>query len=243
MLQRRVDGIVFFTYNNSKAHMDYFGKLIGNTPFVLMDESREDLDVNLVATNGYGGIKEAVRYFIDCGHSRIGCLYGKTEAGSNRYYGYIDALKESGFEVRAEYVRQCDFSIESGYEAGKKLLALEKRPSAVICVADSIAVGFLKCMIESGIRVPEEMEVMGFDNIGMSMVISPQLSTISQNFEMLSKQAIHILMEVIDEPNKMRAWKKELIKGEIIFRQSTKQPGTVILSDEECTDMLEKKRK
>jgi DNA-binding LacI/PurR family transcriptional regulator len=87
------------------------------------------------------------------------------------------------------------------------------------------------------------MEVMGFDNIGMSMVISPQLSTISQNFEMLSKQAIHILMEVIDEPNKMRAWKKELIKGEIIFRQSTKQPGTVILSDEECTDMLEKKRK
>lgn len=223
MMQRRIDGILHFTYNNSKAHIDQIMKITKDVPFILMDESSDNLHVNQVVTDGYSGVMEAVDYLVKEGHTKIACACSKTKSGSRRLEGYLDAMKKHGLPVPDGFVQPSGFTVEDGADAARRFLALRDRPAVIICVADSIAVGLMNTLIAAGVRVPGQIEVIGFNNSELSTIVSPGLSTIGQNMPELSEQAVRMLMELIESGNKNKNANIVKVKAELVLRGSTRQ--------------------
>lgn len=221
MMQRRIDGVFFFTYNNGKEHIKEILEITKKTPFILMDEPTDDLPVNQVVTNGYAGVRDAVEYLIGKGHTKIACICSKMESASKRFEGYRDAMQQNGLPIRKEFVLSAGFTLDDGKQAAEQLLQLEEKPSVVVCSADAVAVGMMSKLIKNGVRVPEDIEILGFNNGDLADVVSPPLSTIGQNMPELSRQAVKMMMELINEPD-MNYTNIVKIPAELVLRDSTK---------------------
>lgn len=222
LLHRRIDGIIFFTYNNGKEHAGFLHKMAQQLPFVLMDESKDELPVSQVVTNGYKGMKEAVQYLINKGHRRIGCLSSYKESGQRRVQGYLDTLQENGIEVDPNIICPCGYRLQDGIEAAQHYAALEDRPTAVVAVADFMAIGLIKHLHTLGINVPNDIEVIGFDNIDLAFIMEPTLTTVAQQIDVLADEAVNLIMDKINNPERKTEIKKVIIDGRLIFRQTTK---------------------
>lgn len=222
VMQHKVDGVLLFTYNNSRRHIEDILTITNDVPLILMDESLEDLPVNQVVTNGYEGMREATNYLIKKGHKHIVCVGSNTEAATKRTQGYMAAIKEAGLVVEQGDVLHSGFNIVDGGSIAKQLLERKKRPSAVVCVSDSIAVGLINELKTFGISIPDDIEVIGFNNIEISTVVTPKLSTISQKMSEISEHAVAMLMELIDNPKKRSYVSTVRIEPELVLRDSTK---------------------
>lgn len=223
MIGRSVDGILYFTYNNSRMHIDEILSLTNEKklPFILMDEPTEELQANQVITNGYAGMMGATEYLIKKGHTKIACACSRTEAASKRTQGYEDALKKHGIHLNKSYAVRSGFGIEDGEDAGRRILQIEDRPTAVVCVADSIAVGMMRQLIASGVRVPEDMEIIGFNGSELATIVTPQLSSVAQNMPELSAQAVRLMMDMIATPKKSKTVSIIKVEAALELRQST----------------------
>lgn len=222
LLQRKTDGILFFTYNNSKEHIDFYTSISKNIPFILMDESLDGIEISQVVVNGYAGVKNAVNHLIAKGHKKIACLSSKYEAGKKRFYGYTDALLDNKIPLNKDYIVEAGYSTEEGYKSALQLLKLKERPTAIVAVADSMAIGAIKAMADKNIQVPEEIEVIGFDNIEWATIVTPTLSTVNQKLDEIAQSAVDMLVDKISHPSKVREVSKKFINCELILRQSTK---------------------
>jgi len=220
MMRRRVDGVLYFTYNNSREHIDEMHAITGKLPFILMDEA-DELNVHQVVTDGYNGVMSAVDYLVSKGHKKIGCVRSNTEVAVKRFQGYVDGMKANGLKVNDEFVICSGFDVDESAAAAVELLDMEDRPTALICVADSMAVGVMKTLSGGGIDVPEDMEVMGFNNSEMSTLVTPALSTIGQNMPELAERAVGLMMELIDKPGNVKDAVVIKVDAELILRETT----------------------
>jgi DNA-binding LacI/PurR family transcriptional regulator len=223
LLRRQIDGIILFTHNDDKEQAVYFNNLAKKLPLVLFDEGNDKLYVSQISTNGYKGIKEAMQHLIDRGHKRIGCLVTAKGTAKRRLQGYIDVLMENGIEFDPKLVYYSSFQVQESILAAKYYAYLENRPTAVVAFADYLAIGIMKYFGDIGINVPNDMEVIGFDGIDLTKIITPELTTIAQPIEVLASEMISILMEKINNTEKIGEVKKIVIDGELIIRNSTKQ--------------------
>jgi LacI family transcriptional regulator len=123
---------------------------------------------------------QAVAHLHELGHERIATISGPlwTRPGTDRLAGYRETLERLGVEVHEDYVREGDFYDESGYEATKQLLALEAPPTAIFAASDLMAAGALRAAHELGVNVPEELAVVGFDDIEPASLLTPPLTTV-----------------------------------------------------------------
>jgi DNA-binding LacI/PurR family transcriptional regulator len=222
LLRRKIDGIFLFTHNHNKEQAAFFNKLAKHLPLVLFDEGNDDLIVSQISTNGYKGVKEAVQFLIDRGHKRIGCLITEIGTAKRRLQGYKDALEENGIEQNPELIYGCGFQIQDSYQAAKYYASLKNRPTAIIALADYLAIGIIKYFVDIGINVPADMEVIGFDGIDFASIINPELTTIEQPISLLAHKMISLLMDKINNPEKIGEIKKIIIDGHLIIRKSTK---------------------
>ena len=222
MMQRRVDGIIFFTYNNTRRHVDSILSIARDVPFILMDESSDELNVNQVVTNGYAGTRDAVEYLIGKGHSRIAFVRADAEAGTKRFEGYCVAMKAHGLDLIDEYIFSSGFDIEDGAKVGERIMALKERPTAVVCIADSIAAGLVRALVAGGVHIPSEMEILGFNNSEVATIITPQLSSIGQNMRELSRQSVQLIMDLIENPDRRKHVNIIKIETELVLRQTTR---------------------
>lgn len=221
LVSRQIDGIIFFTYNGEKKNMKFLEELSRKVPCIFMDPVNSDLSVSQVITDGFKGVKEAVEYLLKKGYKRIGCIKGPSRFAVTieRVNGYKAALKEQNIPIEDKLIYEGDFHMESGFKAGEYFLNLAQRPDGIVAVTDVMAIGALKYFQYAGVNVPQQIGVVGFDNISLCTLVNPPLTTISQPFNELGDEAVKLLMKKIKNPRSRN--KQIVLDGKLIIRRST----------------------
>ncbi|MNP02584.1 HTH-type transcriptional repressor PurR [compost metagenome] len=196
---RGVDGVVVVL---SDYEDPYFIELLdSDIPCVVLDY--ETSQAHTVYSDNLEGSFQAVEYLHSLGHRRIAHISGgmNTFAGTKRAQGYELAMAKLKLEQRDSYVVHSGyFSIESGYAAMMELLDVEDIPTAVFAAGDHLALGAMIAAKERGLRIPEDLSILGFDNIDLSQYITPALTTIGQDATLMGSEAAQMLIRSIDDP-------------------------------------------
>lgn len=168
-------------------------------PFILVGRHVDDR-VRYVDADNVGGARMAVEHLIRLGHRRIGTITGPlaTPAGADRLIGYKRALEASRIAVEEDLVIEGDFTKGSGATGMQQLLPA--RPSAVFCASDSMAIGALETIREAGLRVPDDIALVGFDDVPVATAVEPALTTVRQPIEGLGTMAADLLLNLLENP-------------------------------------------
>jgi LacI family transcriptional regulator len=168
-------------------------------PFILIGRHRDERERYVDADN-QGGAYMAVEHLIRLGHRRIGAITGPlgTPAGADRLLGYRLALEASRVPVQEELVVEGDFTKSSGVTGMQRLLPAH--PSAVFCASDSMAIGALETVRDAGLRVPDDIALIGFDDVPVATAVEPALTTVRQPIEGLGTMAAELLLNWLENP-------------------------------------------
>lgn len=222
---KQVDGIVFITTNNSVEHLQ---RLTNNgIPFVIIDRDLHLADTDVILVDNFTGGYEATQYLISLGHRCIACIAGPSllTPSADRVGGYKKALQEAGIEVTPEFIVTGDFQFEGGENGMKQLLSLKKRPTAVFACNDLMALGAMRALREAGLAIPQDMSLIGFDDIALTSVVSPSLTTIAQPIQEIARLSLQLLIDRIHEKMTVNSPKKIVLPTTLVIRESCKQIG------------------
>jgi LacI family transcriptional regulator, purine nucleotide synthesis repressor len=215
----RFDGIIIMSQMDSDNAFIY--KVVEKSiPLVILNrESNIDSAVNILAAEKEGAYS-ALKYLVQNGHKDIAILEGKEGFIStvNRKDGYLQALIENKIEIRQEYMVGGNYDIESGYQGMRKLLSLPNVPTAVFCSNDNMAVGAAKAVQESGLKVPENISIIGFDNSEFCKYVTPALTTVKKPIREMSTEGAGRLMDML-EGNEVKG-ERIYISTELVIRES-----------------------
>jgi LacI family transcriptional regulator len=169
---------------------------------------------------------EITEHLIQLGHSRIGFLWGGKSHGSSweRYKGYEEALHEYGFTLDPELVVEGDYSFDDGFRGARRLFALADRPTAIFGSNDEIAAGVLAAAKSSGMNVPYDLSIAGFEDSPFSKQSWPALTTAKQATQEIARHAAHRLLQEIREHAPSRPLPNEGFSPELVVRGSTAPP-------------------
>ena len=167
-------------------------------PLVAVDPHPEDTEFpSVIATNRIGALA-AMEYLIKLGHRRIGFIGGRTDLQSalRRFQGYKDGLRQADLPVAQELIQPGDYTHECGYIGAQKLLGIANPPTAIFAANDQSAMGVIHAALEAGLRVPEDLSVMGFDNIPEASYIGGGLTTVDQFIDKMGYLAVQMLVDL-----------------------------------------------
>jgi len=220
MFSARLDGIILTPPFSDMAPLIKLLKRL-TIPVVLMGAASSMRDVPSVVSNDQEASYEMCRYLISIGHSDIAFIKGHPDhASSNqRLRGYQHALTEAGIELQDQYIQQGNFTFESGEDCARRLLSLDKPPTAIFASNDYMAAGIVKVSNQKGISIPNQLTVTGFDNAPASRYIWPSLTTIKQPITEMAVEATRILIRSIRR--KPIESLSVTIKDELIVRESS----------------------
>ncbi len=170
-----------------------------SAPVVAVDPNNESPDCPSVISTNHAGALAAMDYLIGLGHRRIGCIGGRPDlvSADRRLKGYLDALTQAEIPSDPALIEAGDFSIETGRLCAHSLLALPKPPTAIFATNDQSAMGVMEAAREAGLRIPEDLSVVGFDNIPEAAYINPSLTTIDQFIDCMGSVATEMLIDLI----------------------------------------------
>ncbi len=195
MREKQVDGIMMMSHTVAPEMLEYIQN--NNLPAVLVASSLRHPTIASVSINNRAAAYDAVAYLIALGHTRVAMVSGPARdqsGGVDRLNGYRDAMGEHGLPVLENYVQMgTDYTYRTGYEKMKRLLMLEHPPTGVFLAGDYMAIGGLKAADELGIRVPEHVAVVGFDNLAVSEYYAPSLTTVNQPRYQMGQEAMRLL--------------------------------------------------
>lgn len=171
-----------------------------NFPVVLINRSVKKNHVNYVGVDNHKGAYLAVEHLIKKGYRSIGIITGKTSVstGTERLQGYRKALRDHGLKINRNHVAQGSFTKEHGKKAALKMLALKKRPEAIFAASDHIALGVMDAAGESGLDIPEDLALVGFDDTNFSSNAKIRLTTVSQRKYEMGERGVQILIDLIE---------------------------------------------
>ena len=192
---KQVDGIVFIATGGEKQIVDLLSEI--GIPFVMADRQIENADVDMVLVDNFGGGHRATSYLLSLGHRRIGCITGPHDAtpSADRVRGYRAAMRDCGLDKIEDLIVPGDFRHDGGEKAMLQLLDLADPPTAVFACNDLMAIGALSALWSRGFRVPENMSLIGFDDIPEARLTIPPLTTMAQPIAEIGKQATEMLLE------------------------------------------------
>jgi LacI family transcriptional regulator len=219
-MARRVDGIIVAPCGTDPAIFEEINKK--HVPVILVDRFYEGSDLPYVTTNNYSGGVEAVNSLIRNGHRNIACIQGvKTSApNKKRIAGYKAAMTDAGLEDNILVVGN-EFSLQNGYLETKLLLNRSPRPTAMFTLSNTIALGAIKAIREAGMKIPEDISLIAFDNNIYMDFLTPPISRISQPVEDMAKLAVKLLFESIESHNRVNT--KLELAPDFISRESVKK--------------------
>jgi len=217
--KKQVDGIIFVATGDSPNSLHLLEK--HRMPFVLVDREVKDFSSNTVVTDNYQGGLIATEHAIELGHTNIAFITGPSNVtpSAQRKLGYYDALKNNGIQYRDELSYKGDFHPESGRLAAHHFLGTKNPPTAIIASNDLEAIGVIRGVYECGKRVPEDITVIGFDNIELSSYVTPRLTTIDQPKIKIAESAMKLLINTISKDGEDSP--KVCLKTSLVIRESS----------------------
>ncbi|HFD4025233.1 TPA: substrate-binding domain-containing protein [Vibrio parahaemolyticus] len=200
LLQKRVDGLILMCSSLEGERIDVFERY-PDIPVVVMDWGPMLFTSDKIQDNSLRGGYLAAKYLIDCGHTEIGCITGPLikHQAQMRYEGYKRAMNEAGLEFNANWIIESDFECEGGYQAFKKMAERGKLPSSIFVSNDMMAMGVINAANELGIKVPDDLSIIGYDDIHIAKFMSPSLTTIHQPKYRLGQAAVETLVRRLDD--------------------------------------------
>lgn len=221
--RRKADGIVAAAVASAEEAAVVRASRI--LPVVTLDCVVEG--VASVLADNIGGSELATGHLLALGHRRIGHLAGAQDSavGRQRFEGYRRALERSGIGFRPELVREVGFSFERGYSGVDELFSATPPPTALFCANDAVALGAMKRLRERRVRVPQDVSIVGFDDIETARQSEPPLTTISVPKRDISKAAVEYLMRTMKGPSRSRAAENIVVPCQLVERESCSPPG------------------
>jgi LacI family transcriptional regulator len=201
LLQKRVDGLLIMCTESHIPSAEILNRY-PSIPSVMMDWSPFEGGSDIIQDNSLLGGEMATRYLIARGYTRIACIAGpqdKTPARV-RLEGFQQAMAQAGLPVLPGYIVNGDFEFQGGYNAMNQLLALKPLPEAVFTSNDAMAVGVYHALFQAGLSVPQDIAVIGYDDIELARYMTPPLTTIHQPKDELGELAIDTLLHRLAEP-------------------------------------------
>ena len=217
--EQRVDGIIVLTPRGDEALLRRIQAK--GFPLVVVDRDIQSADdvVEVVVDNFHGALA-AVQHLIGLGYRRIAFINGipELQASQDRRRGYQVALQEKGIDLRPEWVVEGEFTDAGGYRAMKRLLATDPPPEAVFAASDAMALGAIRAIREQGLRVPQDVAIVGFDDVPLAAQVDPPLTTVRQPISEMGRMACRLLVQLIQgEPVLQR---KVVLHTQLVVRQS-----------------------
>lgn len=217
LVDGRVDGILFIAPQMDQATIELATSL--HLPCVSVSGVPVKGVLSYSSANSEG-IRQAMDHLWELGHRKIGHLAGRLDMQDAivRLQAYQDFLKEKGLAYREEWVGMGQFVIEGGYEATKRILELDDRPTALLCANDEMAVGALRAGHEAELKLPDDLSVVGFDGSPSAHHVYPTLTTVRQPTGEMGQAAMQALFDLIEGRD---AGENKVFETELIVRGST----------------------
>lgn len=220
MLQRKVDGVAVMTSEMDHSMLHAFRER--KIPVVLLDAHAE-IGVSSVRIDHAAGMRDAVHHLASLRHTRIGFISGplQLDTARQRHTGFLDACKAFNIRVAKRNVAQGDHGVREGYRAMQTLLQNGANLTAIVCSNDLTAIGAMEMIYEAGLRVPEDISVVGCDNILLSAYTRPGLTTVAVAREDLAVSAFQSLLAYQQDADINAAGREHVFKPTLICRRST----------------------
>ena len=221
MIERKVDGVAIMTFGIEAPLLDQLAKR--NVPLVFIDVGPESRDTSVLKVDYHHGIRQGVQHLAGLGHRNIAFISGPLHLHSaqSRAAAFSHSLKECGIPSHPKWLIEGDHTLEGGIAAMEKLLATNPRPTAVMCSNDMTAIGVLHKLYRSGLRVPDDISVIGFDDIHIAQVTIPPLTTIRMSRFSLARSAFAALRAHVENPEASTLQREYPIQTDLIVREST----------------------
>ncbi len=223
----RVDAFVLSNTNYDDPRIRFLMET--GVPFVAFGRANPDWDFPWVDVDGAAGMRKAVAHLVALGHQRIAFIAWPegSLSGEERLRGYREGMAAAGLSLRDEWIVRGEASHDVGYQAARELMALPPslRPTAIIAVMDLMAVGAINALLDQGIRVGQDVAVVGFDDIPLARYLRPSLTTLCQPIAEIGERVIDMVLTLLEgeEPEARHV----LLEPELVVRAST-QPTTTV---------------
>lgn len=218
--ERWIDGIILAGgTGEDEKYIQYIQDQ--DIPIVFIDREIEEHFTNSIGIDNEMAMYEATKYLLELGHKKIGFISGplRVKVFAKRLKGYQRALESYGLKFEQSLLEESDETASGGRIATRKLLKRNKDMTAILASNDMMAIGSLKELNEANLRVPGDISLMGFDNIPLTSIITPSLTTVSQPSYEMGVEAMKLLLEIIQ--GKKKAKSKIILGTEIVIREST----------------------
>jgi LacI family transcriptional regulator len=217
-----VDGLLLVLPRNAEDYLETLRHR--RFPHVLVDHQGVSFEVPSVGASNWQGGYDGTRYLIGLGHRRIGFITGDMTLGCarDRLVGYQQAMSEAGLPLDPALVREGDFLQPQSFLCANELLDLAERPTAIFASNDVSAFGVMEAVRHRGLRIPEDVSILGFDDIPQAAQVYPALTTVRQPLAEMGRTAVQLLFTYIDEPD--APIKRIELPTELIIRQSCQSP-------------------
>ncbi len=223
MLTSSVDGLLISISNETIDGAHIQSIIEEGKPVVQFDKITDTLDTPKVIVDDFNGAYEAVKHLIDQGYKKIAHIRGRKEVknANERAKGYLQALRDNQMQEEQNWVKICyEISEQEGYKFTKALMESENPPDAIFCITDLVALGVLKYLKENGIKVPQEVGVLGFSNWKLAEIVNPGLSSVDQHGYLMGQTAVNILIDRL-EKNNLELNETVELKTNLVIRDSS----------------------
>jgi LacI family transcriptional regulator len=228
MLERKVEGVAVMTFGIEEPLLDQLAKR--KVPLVFIDVGPKRPGISLLKVDYHHGIRQGVQHLAALGHRNISFISGPMtlHSAQSRLSAFSTSLKECGIVPDPAWIVEGDHTLEGGVAAMERLLAAKTIPTAVMCSNDMTAIGVLHKLYRAGLRVPDDLSVIGFDDIHIAEVTIPPLTTVQMSRFELARAAVEALRSYAEHPEDPTHKREYDIQTDLIVRESTGFPrGTM----------------
>jgi LacI family transcriptional regulator len=222
----RVDGVLVISISPTDEEVPLLAE--ASVPIVLIDTHHPALSMlNQIFVDDVAGGRAVTEYLIELGHTRIGFIGDPADnpfnftSSRDRALGYRQALEAAGIPYRAEYYAENPYGRREARESAKRMLALPERPTAIFAASDVQAVGVLEAARELGLRVPQDLSVVGYDDVEIAEILG--LTTMRQMLFESGQRGVELLLETLENPETEPVY--EVLPTELVVRETTGPPS------------------
>lgn len=220
--QNIVDGVLIGS-STRITNKDHFINIVKDNSFPTVFITNSWYDFPSVRVDSYRGAYQATEHMISKGRKKLAIITGpnldEIVDSQERFKGFKDCLQDNKLELKDDYIIYGKYNYKKGYDSAKKLLSLENPPDGIFISEDQMAMGAMRAAVELGVKIPEELSIIGFDNIDQAKYLNPSLTTVSQPRIKMGKKAAEMLIKLIE--NKKLAEKEVIFEADLVIRESS----------------------